>query len=347
MSFLTNFDDDIFISHAHTDNQSLIDGQLGWVDFFREALEKRLQLYLEPKPQIAQDPKLHGSDFFADSLQELSSKAAILIVVLSPRYVNSEWCRREMEIFIQVANQTGGVLVKNWARIFKVERTPVPLENQFKELRGITGYRFYRHDGAEQRIREFIPGIEEGSLDAERMDELARDLANLLITMKERGYGRSANESLAQRMSSREDYDVFISYRRQNGASEARLIRAELRSDNIKAFLDVDDLGAGHFDEALLNRIADIRSFIVVLSPNCLDRCGDERDWLRLEIAQALKTSRNVIPVMLPGFEFPEPQSLPVDIRALSSHQAVRYSHEYFDAMITKVNRYLHTEKAG
>jgi len=139
-----------------------------------------------------------------------------------------------------------------------------------------------------------------------------------------------------------DSYEVFISYRRRDGSSEARLIRAELlRQKEIRAFLDVDDLGAGHFDEALLKRIANIPNFIVVLSANCLERCSDEGDWLRQEIVQALVTNKKIIPVMLPGFQFPELQTLPDDLRTLSSHQSVYYSHDYFDAMIAKIFRYL------
>jgi serine/threonine protein kinase len=139
----------------------------------------------------------------------------------------------------------------------------------------------------------------------------------------------------------RDEYDVFISYRRQSGSSEARLIRAVLREHDIRVFLDVEDLGAGHFDQALLNRITETPNFIVVLSPNCLERCADERDWLRQEIVQAIKTNRKIIPIYLPGFEFPYPQDMPEPLRTLISHQGIRYSHEYFNAMIEKIERYL------
>lgn len=48
----------------------------------------------------------------------------------------------------------------------------------------------------------------------------------------------------------------FRSYRRENGAAEARLIRDKLHERGVRTFLDVDDLKSGHFDEALLARIA-------------------------------------------------------------------------------------------
>lgn len=139
-------------------------------------------------------------------------------------------------------------------------------------------------------------------------------------------------------------YDAFISYRRESGAAEARLIRAELRDRKVRAFLDVDDLKAGHFDEALLTRIANAPNFIVILSPHSLDRCGDERDWLRQEIAQAVKTGRNIIPILLRGFEFPDTGSLPDELKALPLHNGLEYSHKYFNAMIADILTYLRTE---
>jgi hypothetical protein len=42
-------------------------------------------------------------------------------------------------------------------------------------------------------------------------------------------------------------YDVFISYRRDKGGAEARLIRAALAERGLRVFLDVTDLSKRHF----------------------------------------------------------------------------------------------------
>jgi glucokinase len=68
---------------------------------------------------------------------------------------------------------------------------------------------------------------------------------------------------------------------------------------------------------------------------------AEEEDWLRQEIAQAVKTDRNIVPIMMPGFEFPEPEQMPADVRVLRTHQSVSYSHEFFDAMLAKIIRFL------
>jgi len=122
------------------------------------------------------------------------------------------------------------------------------------------------------------------------------------------------------------EYDAFISYRRAHGADVARLVKAELRQRGTEAFLDVDDLPAGHFDEALLGQIARAPNFILILSPACLDACSDTGDWLRKEIRCALDSQRNVVPVRMPAFRFPG--ALPADIRAIRRHQSVGYGLE-------------------
>jgi len=130
-------------------------------------------------------------------------------------------------------------------------------------------------------------------------------------------------------------YDVFISYRRGQAAAEARLIRAELVQHGLRVFLDVTDLGTGYFDDSLLERIANAPNFLLVLSPRSLDRCIDEEDWFRRELAHAIRCQCNIVPVLLPGFKFPK--ELPEDIASLRRHQAVEYSHTFFEATSSKV----------
>ena len=65
-------------------------------------------------------------------------------------------------------------------------------------------------------------------------------------------------------------YEVFVSYRREGGGAEARLIQAALEKRGLRSFLDVTDLNKGYFDESLLKRVAETPNFLVVLSPNSL-----------------------------------------------------------------------------
>jgi hypothetical protein len=185
VSFLPDYEDDIFISYAHNDNESL-PGQRGWIDVFHQALEMRLQAHLGAKPSIWRDPRLQGNEFFEDTLLEAVPKVAILVSILSPSYINSKWCRREMELFSQIARDTGGMRLGNKARIFKVEKLPVPQNNHPQDLQGMTGYPFYYLDN--KRPRELSSEDQAHKNDYwQRIDDVAQDVAEILQGIKLRG----------------------------------------------------------------------------------------------------------------------------------------------------------------
>ena len=136
-------------------------------------------------------------------------------------------------------------------------------------------------------------------------------------------------------------FDVFISYRRATDAQTARLVRSELQRHGFRVFLDVDDLRPGHFDEALLKRIEEAHSFILILSPGSLEHCTDPEDWMRREAVCALAHDKNIIPILMPNFTFPDARELPPELQPLLVHHGIKYSHEFFDAMMEKIVDYL------
>ena len=143
-----------------------------------------------------------------------------------------------------------------------------------------------------------------------------------------------------------EEFDVFISYRRQGASAEARLIQQALLGD-FRVFLDVDRMPSGRFDESLLRIIERTANFVVILSKGSLDRAHAPTDWLRREIVHALTKGVNVVPVTLPDFQFPHAQELPEEIRDLVRHDAVAYSHVYFYPAIDKLKDHLRPRAIG
>ena len=59
---------DIFISYAHVDNESLTEGQKGWISQFHRTLEIRLRQLLGENPRIWRDMKLSGTDIFDEKI---------------------------------------------------------------------------------------------------------------------------------------------------------------------------------------------------------------------------------------------------------------------------------------
>lgn len=147
-------------------------------------------------------------------------------------------------------------------------------------------------------------------------------------------------QTLSPQPAGEKRYDVFISYRREQFGIAA-LIQAELEKKNLNVFVDVDDLRQGRYDEALRTNIANTPNFLVILSPGCTDDCSDEKDWFRREIALAVETGKNIIPILMPGFEFPSPEALPADIRNLPHYESLPFVPKYSKAVISEIIEYL------
>lgn len=130
-------------------------------------------------------------------------------------------------------------------------------------------------------------------------------------------------------------YDIFISYRRDGGDTLAQLIYDRLTSRGYRVFLDIESLRSGKFNEKLLNVIEECNDVVVILPPNALERCKNPGDWLYCEVSHAIKCQKNLVPIMMNGFSWPE--DMPEGIRELANYNGITDSKNYFDAAIDKL----------
>jgi hypothetical protein len=182
------FAQDVFISFTHIDNQSLMPGGDGWISTFHKALEIRLSQLRGKEPRIWRDRKLQGNDYLSDTIFETLAQAALLVSILSPRYLNSEWCREELQRFCQEAERSGGLRVgDNKGRLFKVVKTYLPREQYPPELAAFLGYEFFEFDDA-GRPQEFdrIYGPELERKFYAKLNDLAYDIHQTLELLEAR-----------------------------------------------------------------------------------------------------------------------------------------------------------------
>ncbi|MCD6010514.1 MAG: hypothetical protein K0Q79_376 [Flavipsychrobacter sp.] len=204
------FDRDIFISYAHIDDESLIADKKGWISEFHRALEIRLGQLMGVKPIIWRDPVLQGNHIFDKEIVDQFSKVAIMISIITPRYIKSEWCVREVTQFHEVCQQTTGFIVNNKARVFKVIKTPVSQELHPDCIKNILGYEFYTTDPATNRIKEMSPifsHAEKGYW--EKLDDLANDIAAYLEEIK--ATDTSAGAAQAAQQNNKQVKSIFLS----------------------------------------------------------------------------------------------------------------------------------------
>jgi hypothetical protein len=149
--------------------------------------------------KIWRDPKLQGNDYFGDTLLLRLSKIAILLCVMSPRYVRSEWCLRELGEFGKRAALNGGLRIGDKSRIFKVVKTYLPLTEHPADLQGLLGYEFYEYDHMLDRAREFNPEVlpYRDIRYWEKLEDLAYDIKQLIEILRQQHQGVEAAVQVA------------------------------------------------------------------------------------------------------------------------------------------------------
>jgi hypothetical protein len=122
---------------------------------------------------------------------------------------------------------------------------------------------------------------------------------------------------------------VFISYRREDTAGEARALFNDLaeRLGDKSVFMDVDSIALGRdFRTVLQETTASCDLMLVLIGRNWANardeggvaRLENPADYVRLEIASGLKRNIAVTPVLVQGARMPEPEKLPVEMRDLA-----------------------------
>ncbi|MEY4930291.1 MAG: hypothetical protein RI909_1015 [Bacteroidota bacterium] len=227
------FQKDIFISYAHIDDESLIESQKGWITEFHRALDIRLAQLLGRRPVIWRDPALHGNHIFDKQIVDQFEQVAIMISIITPRYVKSEWCVREATEFYDVCNTNIGFSIHNQARIFKVIKTPVKVELHPEKIRNVLGYEFYTTDSVTGRLKELSQVFGETSerLYWSKLDDLANDISEFLDTLE----------------------SVDSSNVKSNGKS----ISGESKKDQIKIYLAESSYETKEFRDSLRRELQD------------------------------------------------------------------------------------------
>jgi TIR domain len=99
----------------------------------------------------------------------------------------------------------------------------------------------------------------------------------------------------------------LLSVAHRTAVSWAQFIFQSLSSAGYDVFFDFEGIGSGGFEEVILETIKARAHFLVLLTPTALERCIDPNDLMRRGIETALQYKRNIVPIMLDGFDFGSP----------------------------------------
>jgi hypothetical protein len=145
---------------------------------------------------------------------------------------------------------------------------------------------------------------------------------------------------------------VFISYRRETTAGEARALFNELlgKLGKNSVFMDVDSIALGRdFRGALQKTLESCDLMLVLIGKDWADvkdeegrsRLHNPGDFVRLEIEAALKRDIVVTPILVQGAHMPAPEQLPAEIRDLVYRNGFELSHSRWESDFAEMTRRL------
>ena len=135
-------------------------------------------------------------------------------------------------------------------------------------------------------------------------------------------------------------YDIFISYKRKS-LPTANNLYYRLTTRGYSTFFDLEEMGRDNFNTQLLNYIENAKDVFVIIEEGSLDGCKqenwEEKDWFCHEIAFALEKKKNIIPILLNGYQMPSQDSFPDRLKELNLKNAPEFNFSFFEAYLDKL----------
>jgi hypothetical protein len=184
MAYVPGFENDVFISFGHIDNET---PSKDWVTELHGFILGKLRQTCGKDVQVWRDPRLDGQDRLEPTLKAQIAASAMFVSVLSPGYAQSQWCGDEVAWFIG-ANGSD-VSVDNKSRIVRAVKSPlidVPWPAGLED--GTLHYKFFDQDEQSLRTREFSAAATAPTRnDFDRVcEELTQGIATVLRRMRRR-----------------------------------------------------------------------------------------------------------------------------------------------------------------
>ena len=151
---------------------------------------------------------------------------------------------------------------------------------------------------------------------------------------------------------------IFISYRRADSDAHAGRLSEGLKKKfgKKRVFIDVDGITPGeNFRKVIEDRVGACDVLLALIGKNWVSatneqgqrRLDDPNDFVRLEVAEALKRSVPVIPVLVQGATRPAVEQLPAELKALAGQHDLELRHTSWDAdfavLVRALSRYVRT----
>jgi hypothetical protein len=178
----TVFTYDVFLSYAHVDEETVTEREKGWVSQFHECLELALRKRGARDIKIWRDADLRRNQPFSPAIQKAIQESAVFVALTSPNYLESEFCKNEVQWFCEKAQvEPHGLDLGSDRRLFNVLQYDIPHYNWLPEFDGANGHKFFEDDRKSlgQPLRPDLDLFET------RINKLADELLVVLMKLRE------------------------------------------------------------------------------------------------------------------------------------------------------------------
>jgi hypothetical protein len=250
MGYLDQYQHDVFVSYAHSELLT------PWSEQLRTTLAAHLNELLEQKGDkrvdIWMDYRLEGNVGLTPQLRERVKGSALLLIVMSPFYLDSPWCKDEAEWFASECKAGDGRIFVVRCRPTDEARWPAFL----KDERGtaLRGYPFCRDDrradavslpyghpipnDADQESRvEFYHAVTE--LAAQMQGQLRR-LAKTTVTPIPQRSGMTRDQQFRTSGEQRSSANILLALSTEDVAPEQDALRAKLLEAGFKVLPEAE-----------------------------------------------------------------------------------------------------------
>jgi hypothetical protein len=191
-AFVTGFEQDIFVSYAHVDNEPDFDGEDGWVSTLERLLTRRLKKLLgRGCCSVWRDQELAKYIDFEPQIVKSLESCATFLLILSPGYLKSPWCNRELQTFLKMVRERGS----SGGGVFVVQREKIDHQDWPEELygAGLTEYRFWTEESG-KRPRPLDSRRDRGAY-FDALNDLANEINECLQNMRASSEAKKAGSS--------------------------------------------------------------------------------------------------------------------------------------------------------
>lgn len=135
-------------------------------------------------------------------------------------------------------------------------------------------------------------------------------------------------------------YDLFISYKRSDGADLANYFFSELTKLGFRSFIDVKELTVGAFPKEIGNAIECADMIVLILTEDCFEKIKDDESYIKKEVDFAINKNKPIFIVskVKDVYKKLDDNTYPI-FNKLKQLNIIEYNHSHASDVLEKAKK--------